>query len=105
MKHLLPLLLVSLLGFGLRPLMGQEVDGTDINRQLIEREERIGKLSVEDQLKLRAAQTKAAEDPLVKAAIEKRNQALKEFRATLRAAMLKADPSIAPILEQVAIRD
>ena len=79
------------------------IDGTDIDRQLVEREEKVGQLSLEEQLKLRAAQVKAAEDPAVLAALEKRNQAITEFRAALRAAALKADPSIAPILDKIAV--
>ena len=81
----------------------QEVDGSDVGRELREREERVNKLSIEEQLKLRAAQQKAAEDPAVKAALEKRNKAIEEFRAAMRAAMIKADPTIQQILDKVAI--
>lgn len=81
----------------------QEVDGSDLRREVREREERINKLSIEEQLKLRAAQQKAAEDPAVKAALEKRNKAIEEFRAALRASMIKADPTVQPILDKVAI--
>jgi hypothetical protein len=81
----------------------QEVDGSDVRREAREREERVNKLSTEEQLKLRAARQKAAEDPAVKAALEKRNKAIEEFRAALRASMIKADPTVEPILEKVAI--
>jgi membrane protein involved in colicin uptake len=81
----------------------QEVDGSDLRREVREREERINKLSIEEQLRLRAAQQKAAEDPAVKAALEKRNKAIQEFRAALRASMIKADPTVEPILDKVAI--
>ena len=81
----------------------QELDGSDLRREVREREERVNKLSVEEQLKLRAAQRKAAEDPAVKAALEKRNKAIQEFRAALRAGMIKSDPSVQPILDKVAI--
>jgi hypothetical protein len=81
----------------------EELDGSDLRREVREREERVNKLSTEDQLKLRAAEQKAAEDPAVKAALEKRNQAIQEFRAALRAGMIKADPTVQPILEKVAI--
>lgn len=81
----------------------QELDGSEVRRELREREERVNKLSVEDQLKLRAAQQKAAEDPEVKAALEKRNKVIEEYRATVRAAILKADPTVRSILEKVAI--
>jgi hypothetical protein len=81
----------------------QTVDGSDLRRELRERDERVNKLSTEDQLKLRAAEQKAAEDPDVKAALEKRNKAIQEFRAAVRASMIKTDPTVAPILERVAI--
>lgn len=81
----------------------QTTDGSDLRREVRERDERINKLSTDDQLKLRAAEQKAAEDPAVKAALEKRNKAIQEFRAALRASMIKADPTVAPILEKVAI--
>lgn len=81
----------------------QEVDGSDVRREVREREERVNKLSTEEQLKLRAAEQKAAEDPAVKAALQKRNTAIQEFRAALRASMIKSDPTVQPILDKVAI--
>jgi hypothetical protein len=98
--------LVSVLGTVLvAPIsFAQEVDGSDLRREVRERNERINKLSIEEQLELRAAEKKAAEDPAVKAALEKRNKAIQEFRATLRASMIKADPAVEPILAKVAIR-
>ena len=81
----------------------QEVDGNDVGRERREREERINKLSIEEQLKLRAAQQKSSKDPAVKAALEKRNRAIEEFRAALRETMVKLDPTIQPILDKVAI--
>jgi outer membrane murein-binding lipoprotein Lpp len=88
----------------LAPLVrAQEIDGSDIAAQLRDREARVNRLSVEDQLKIRAAEQKAAQDPAVKAAMEKRNQAIREYRATVRASMIKADPSLAPLLEKVMI--
>jgi hypothetical protein len=83
----------------------QELDGSDIAAELRDREARINKLSIEDQLKIRAAQQKAAQDPDVKAALEKRNQAIREYRAVVRASIIKADPSIASLLQKVAIPD
>jgi hypothetical protein len=81
----------------------QEVDGSDLRREVREREERVNKLSVEEQLKLRAAERNAAKNPAVKAALEKRNRAIQEFRAALRASMIKSDPTVEPILDKVAI--
>jgi hemolysin activation/secretion protein len=80
----------------------QVLDGSDLRREVRERQERVSKLSTEEQLKLRAAEQKAAEDPEVKAALEKRNQAIQEFRAAVRASMIKSDPAIEPILDKAA---
>ncbi|MDQ2919556.1 MAG: hypothetical protein M3R10_06730, partial [Verrucomicrobiota bacterium] len=60
-------------------------------------------LSIDEQLKLRAAQQKAADDPAVKAALQKRNKAIDDFRTALHNAMLKADPTIGPIMSKVEI--
>jgi hypothetical protein len=79
----------------------QELDSSDIRKEVRERNEQVNKLSTDEQLKLRAAERKAAEDPAVKAALEKRNTAIKEFRAAVRAAMVKADPSIQSVIEKV----
>lgn len=83
-------------------MVAQEVDGSDIRREWRDKQTRIAKLTVEDQLRLRAAEEKAAADPEVKAALERREKAMAEFRATLRASMIKADPGVAPLLQQVA---
>jgi hypothetical protein len=98
------LILVVLAAWPLTQVVrAQEIDGSDLRREVREREERVNKLSTEEQLKLRSAQQKAADDPVVKAALEKRNQAIQEFRAAVRASMIKADPAVAPILEKVGI--
>lgn len=80
-----------------------EVDGTDIDKQLTERQGKINRLSIEEQLKLRAAQQKAAEDPAVLEALKKRDEAIRNFRQALHDAMVKADPSIKPILDRIAV--
>jgi hypothetical protein len=54
-----------------------------------------------DQVKVKAVHALAMEDPAVRAADEKRKQADKEFRDILRAAMLKIDPAIQPILDKM----
>jgi len=41
------------------------------------------------------------QDPAIKAAHDKLQQAHKEFRDAVRAAMLKADPTIQPILDKM----
>ena len=68
-----------------------------------EREEKIHKLSIEEQLKLRAAQQKAAEDPEVLAALKKRNEAIAEFRMALRNSMIRSDRSMEAILDKLAV--
>ena len=54
-----------------------------------------------EQVKLRAVHALAMEDPAVRAADEKRKQAEKEFHDILRAAMLKIDPTVQPILDKM----
>ncbi len=81
----------------------QGVDDSDLRKQVREREERVNNLSLDEQLKLRAAEQKAVQDPAVKAAFQKRNKAIQEFRDALRAGMIKADPDVEPILAKVAV--
>ncbi len=91
------------LAAAIAPLRADEVDGSDVRRELLERDARVAKLSLDDQLKLRAASQKAVDDPAVKAALEKRNEAIRVYREAVRAAMIQADPSVAPLLERIAI--
>ncbi len=58
-------------------------------------------LTPDERQKLMAAQQKIKEKPEVKAAEEKRRVALQQFTKTLREAMLAADPSVAPLLDQM----
>ncbi|HEY2800418.1 MAG TPA: hypothetical protein VGI85_07480 [Chthoniobacterales bacterium] len=103
MKKISVCLLLLLTALPTMPVLrAQELDGSDLRKEAREREERVNKLSIDEQLKLRAAQQKAANDPAVQDALKKRNDAINQFRATMQAAMLRADPSIAPILEKVA---
>lgn len=80
-----------------------EVDGSEIEKQLTERQSKINRLTIDEQLKLRAAQQKAAEDPAVLEALKKRDEAIRNFRQALHNAMVKADPSIKPILDRIAV--
>jgi len=84
---------------------GQEpdFDGNKVEEQLNAREGKIQALSIDDQLKLRAAQQKAAQDPDVLAALEKRDKAIQEFRLALRNSMIKADPKMEAILDKIAV--
>jgi hypothetical protein len=64
-------------------------------------EKRLANLSPEERQKVQAAHRKAMQEPSVQAAREKMRQAHKEFRDAMHGAMLKADPSIQPILNKI----
>jgi Spy/CpxP family protein refolding chaperone len=64
-------------------------------------EARWANLSADEREKMKAARAKAATDPSVKSAKQKLREARNEFRSSMRAAMLKADPSIEPILQKL----
>ena len=78
-----------------------EVDASELNRQLRERQAKINKLSPEEQQILRAAREKALSEPAVQAARAKRDQALREFRAALLTGLLKSDPTIGPVIRKM----
>jgi hypothetical protein len=61
----------------------------------------LANLSEDERIRLRAAHQKAMMDPAVQAAREKLRQARREFREIMRPALLKADPSIQPILDKL----
>ena len=64
-------------------------------------EERLANLSPDERQRLETARQRAMQDPAVQAANEKMKQAHKEFRDTMHAAMLKADPTIQSILDKI----
>jgi membrane glycosyltransferase len=64
-------------------------------------QQRLANLSPEEREKLKAARQKAMQDPSVQAAEEKMKEARTEFVTAMRAAMLKADPSIQPVLNKI----
>jgi hypothetical protein len=66
-----------------------------------ERHARWANLNEEERAKLKAAHQKAMADPAVQAARDRLRQARREFREVMRPAMLKADPTIQPILDKV----
>jgi Spy/CpxP family protein refolding chaperone len=66
-----------------------------------ERRARWANLTDDERGRLRAAHEKAMADPAVQAAREKLRQARREFREVLRPALLKADPSLQPILDKL----
>jgi hypothetical protein len=67
----------------------------------MERRARWANLSEDERSRLKAAHQKALSDPAVRAARDRLKQARREFRELLRPALLKADPSIQPILEKM----
>jgi hypothetical protein len=104
MKKVIVLLLLLLTALPVSPILrAQELDGSDLRKEVRERDERVNRLPADERAKLQAAQTQAIQDPAVQEALQKRNVAMNEFRTAIQTAMLKADPSIAPILQKVAL--
>lgn len=68
-------------------------------------ERMLANLSPEERTKLRAAHQKAMADPSVQAAKDRMRQARREFRDLRRQSMLRADPSIQPILDKLPNRE
>jgi hypothetical protein len=62
---------------------------------------RFSRLSMEEQARFRSAHDMAMRDPAVAATRQRYEQARNEFRNKLREALLRADPSVQPILEKV----
>lgn len=78
------------------------LDGSDLDRHLLERQEKINKLSPEERELLEEASRKAVAEPEVKAALSNRDRAIFEFREAVRKSMLEADPSLKPLLEKLS---
>ena len=78
------------------------LDGSELEKELFDREQKIANLSSDEQAKHRAAQQKAAEQPEVLEASRKRNEAIAQFRMTLRNSMIRTDPKMAEILDKLA---
>lgn len=88
----------------LAPLaLAEEVENSDANRPTIGQEDSRNKLSLDEQLKLRAAQQKAVEDPAVKEALAKRDAAVEAFRQALHDSMVKSNPALEAILAKIAV--
>jgi tripartite-type tricarboxylate transporter receptor subunit TctC len=64
----------------------------------------LANLSSDERAKLRAAHQKAMADPALQAAKDRARQARQELREARRAAMLRADPTIQPILDKISAR-
>jgi hypothetical protein len=89
-------LVIALLAL-LLPASGfaQGPQGNDFRRR------RFSRLSMEEQARFRSAHDMAMRDPALAATRQRYEQARNEFRSKLREALLKADPSVQPILEKV----
>lgn len=66
-----------------------------------ERRARWANLSADERERLRSAHEKAMADPAVQAARDRLRAARREFREVMRPALLKADPTIQPILDKL----
>lgn len=100
----LAFLLVPTLAAGLQfapDLRAQSPADRPMRQFPMERRARWANLSEEERSKLKAAHQKAMADPAVRAARDRLRQARREFRDILRPALLKADPSLQPILEKM----
>lgn len=65
------------------------------------RQERLANLAPEERQRVIAAHQAAMQDPAVQAAREKMRHARKDLHSAMKAAMLKADPSIGAILDKI----
>lgn len=61
----------------------------------------VQKLTPEELAKFKAASEATKKDPKVEAAYQKMNAALQEYRASLEASMIAADPSMESILKKI----
>ncbi|HEY2124412.1 MAG TPA: hypothetical protein VGG94_03015 [Chthoniobacterales bacterium] len=84
----------------LAPLVGaqdsEEADGVGPRGR-----QKLASLSPAEREELRSAHAKAIQDPAVMAAQVKMRQARREYREAMRAALLKADPAIQPVLNKI----
>ena len=104
MKAKLTFLLVPALAAALQfapTVLAQSPADKPARQFQMERRARWASLNNEERSKLKAAHQKAMDDPAVRAARDKLKQARREFREVLRPAILKADPSVQPILEKM----
>jgi hypothetical protein len=104
MKAKLTFLLVPALAAALQitpSLLAQSPPDRPARQFQMERRARWASLNEEERAKLKAAHQKVMADPAVRAARDKLRQARREFREVMRPALLKADPSLQPILEKM----
>lgn len=86
------------------PAVSAEGPGAKERGRHARHERLLANLSADERAKLKAAHQKAMADPAVQAAKDRRSQAARDFRETKKAAMLRADPSIQPILDKLPAR-
>lgn len=104
MKAKIRLLLIPTLATALQfapAILAQTPEDNPVRRFQMERRARWAILNDEERSRLKAAHQKAMADPAVRAARDRLRQARREFREVMRPALLKADPSIQPILEKL----
>ncbi len=75
--------------------------GTTASPSHAQHTDRRAMLTPEERTKLKAAHKAAMEDPSVKALESTKDSDKRGYRQAVRAAMLKADPSVGPILEKM----
>jgi hypothetical protein len=104
MKAKLTFLLVPTLAATLQfapTVLAQPAADNPARQFQMERRARWASLNEEERAKLKAAHQKAMADPALRAARDRFRQARREFRELMRAALLKADPSVQPILDKM----
>src|SRR5215213_10370722 len=101
------LFLISAAALGLTILptsFAEPLDSQDGGGRRWKQERRLANLSPEERTKLRSAHRTAMADPAVQAAKDRLRQAARDFRDLKRQTMLRADPTIQPILDKVPQR-
>jgi Spy/CpxP family protein refolding chaperone len=101
MKSKLLLITVSAAVLQLSPLLYGQDDESAGTGPRHHRKEHFANLTPEERQKLQAAHRQAMQDPAIQSAHDKLRQARRDYRDSLHAAMLKADPSIQPILNKL----
>jgi hypothetical protein len=88
------------------PVFGQSGDDQGKGgRHNHNHEKMLANLSPDERQKVEAAHEKAMQDPTVQAAHQKLKEARREFRDSMHAAMLKADPTLESILAKLPKHD
>jgi hypothetical protein len=99
--HSLAAILTTCLALQLSPLVLAQNPNDAQGARRTHWRQRLANLSSGEREQFRTAHSKAIQDPEVRAAQARLRQAQHEYRERMRAAMLKADPAIAPVLDKV----